>query len=80
MNRLAVVAVQEEENQLLCVTKTEDSTGKVAADAEKEAINNWDFLKESLPAVLILLEHLTVGSTVEVVFYFNSPSTDSCSG
>ena len=79
MNRLAVVAVQEEENQLLCVTKTEDSTGKVEADAEKEAINNWDFLKESLPAVLILL-HLTVGSTVEVVFYFNSSSTDSCSG
>ena len=30
MNRLAVVAVQEKENQLLCVTKTEDSTGKVA--------------------------------------------------
>ena len=41
VNRLAVVAVQEEENQLLCVTKTEDSTGKVEADAEKEAINNW---------------------------------------
>ena len=41
MNRLAVVAVQEEENQLLCVTKTEDSTGKVEADAEKQAINNW---------------------------------------
>ena len=79
MNRLAVVAVQEEENQLLCVAKTEDSTGKVEADAEKEAINNGDFLKESLPAVLILL-HLTVGSTVEVVFYFNSSSTDSCSG
>ena len=41
VNRLAVVAVQEEENQLLCVTKTEDSTGKVEADAVKEAINNW---------------------------------------
>ena len=41
MNRLAVVAVQEEERQLLCVTKTEDSTGKVEAYAEKEAINNW---------------------------------------
>ena len=44
MNRLAVVAVQEEENQLLCVTKTEDSTGKVEADAEKEAINNWGII------------------------------------
>ena len=41
VNRLAVVAVQEEENQLLCVTTTEDSTGKVEADAVKEAINNW---------------------------------------
>ena len=41
VNRLAVVAVQEEENQLLCVTKTEYSTGKVEADAVKEAINNW---------------------------------------
>ena len=28
VNRLAVVAVQEEENQLLCVTKTVDSTGR----------------------------------------------------
>ena len=26
---------------MLCVAKTEDSTGKVEADAEKEAINNW---------------------------------------
>ena len=42
MNRLAEVAVQEEENQLLCVTKTKDSTGIIVeADAEKEAINNW---------------------------------------
>ena len=41
VNRLAVVAVQEKENQLVCVTKTEDSTGKVEAGAEKEAINNW---------------------------------------
>ena len=41
MNRLAVVAVQEEENQLLCIAKTENSTGKVEADAVKEAIDNW---------------------------------------
>ena len=26
---------------MLCVTKTEDCTGKVEADAVKEAINNW---------------------------------------
>ena len=41
LNRLAVVAVQEDENQLLCITKTKDATGKVEADAVKEAINNW---------------------------------------
>ena len=29
VNRLAVVAVQEEGNQLLCIAKTDDSTGKV---------------------------------------------------
>ena len=46
MNRLAVVAVQEEENQLLCVTKTEDSTEKVEADAVNEAINNWGLSEE----------------------------------
>ena len=36
VNRLAVVAVQEEGNQLLCIAKTDDSTGKV-----KEALDNW---------------------------------------
>ena len=38
VNRLAVVAVQEDENQLLCITKTKDATGKVEVDAVKEAI------------------------------------------
>ena len=37
----------------------------------RKQLTTGDFLKESLPAVLILL-HLTVGPTVEVVFYFNS--------
>ena len=32
VNRLAVVLVQEEKNKILCVTKTEDSTGKVEAE------------------------------------------------
>ena len=45
----------------------------------RNQLTTGDFLKESFPAVLILL-HQTVGSTVEVVFYFNSSSTDSCSG
>ena len=73
VNRLAVVADQEEENQLLCVTKTEDSTGKVEADAEKEAINNWG-LSEGIIACCFDT------TSSNSVFYFNSSSTDSCSG
>ena len=41
VNRLAVVAVQEEGNQLLCIAKTDDSTGKVEAATVKEALDNW---------------------------------------
>ena len=41
VNRLAVVAVQEEGNQLLCIDKTDDSTGKVEAATVKEALDNW---------------------------------------
>ena len=39
VNRLAVVAVQEKDNQLLCVTKTDDSTGKT--EAEGKALEDW---------------------------------------
>ena len=38
VNRLAVVAFQEDENQLLCIMKTEDASEKVEVDAVKEAI------------------------------------------
>ena len=38
VNRLAVVAVRENENLLLCITKTKDATGKVEVYAVKEAI------------------------------------------
>ena len=41
VNRLAVVAVQVEGNQLLCIAKTDDSTGKVEAATVKEALDNW---------------------------------------
>ena len=41
VNRLAVVVAQEEENQLLCVTKTDDSTGKTEAEAVKKALEDW---------------------------------------
>ena len=36
-----MVAVQEEGNQLLCIAKTDDSTGKVEAATVKEALDNW---------------------------------------
>ena len=39
-NRLAVVVAQEEENQLLCVTKTDDSTGKTETKAVKKALED----------------------------------------
>ena len=40
VNRLAVVLVQEE-NKILCITKTEDSTGKVEAEKVKEVLESW---------------------------------------
>ena len=47
VNRLAVVAAQEKDNQLLCITKTDDSTGK--AEAVGKALEDWG-LKESIIA------------------------------
>ena len=49
VNRLAVVAAQEKDNQLLCVTKTDDSTGKTEAEAVGKALEDWG-LKESIIA------------------------------
>ena len=41
MNRLAMVLVQEEENKILAITKTSNSTGKVEAEKVKEILDNW---------------------------------------
>ena len=41
VNRLPVVLVQEEENKILYITKTEDSTGKVEAEKVKEVLESW---------------------------------------
>ena len=49
VNRLAVVAAQEKDNQLLCVTKTDDSTEKTEAEAVGKALEDWG-LKESIIA------------------------------
>ena len=48
MNRLAVVAAQEAENQLLCITKTEDATGKTEAVAVGRALETWEIKKSLL--------------------------------
>ena len=36
-----MVLVQEEENKILCITKTEDSTGKVEEEKVKEVLESW---------------------------------------
>ena len=45
VNRLAVVIVQEAENQLLCITKTEDVTRKTEAVAVGNALEAWGIKK-----------------------------------
>ena len=42
VNRLAVVLVQEDHNQLLCIAKTSDATGRTEAVAVKAALDKWD--------------------------------------
>ena len=41
MNRLAMVLVQEEENKILAITNTSNSTSKVEAEKVKEIFDNW---------------------------------------
>ena len=46
MNRLAVVLVQEEENKILCISKTEDLTGKKEAEMVKETLDIWNITEK----------------------------------
>ena len=48
-NRLAVVIVHEEENQILAIARTDDATGAVEATTVKEALDSWG-LTESIIA------------------------------
>ena len=73
VNRLAVVAEQEERNQLLCIAKTDDSTGKVEAATVKEAL-----MKSSLPALTPPLP--TLGSTAAAQSSYSSTPTGNSSG
>jgi len=41
VNRLAVVLVQENENKLLAISKTDGSTGKVEAETVKKVLDEW---------------------------------------
>ena len=77
VNRLAVVAVQEEGNQLLCIAKTDDSTGKVEAATVKEALDNWG-ISDGIIALTPPLP--TPGSTAAAQSYCSSTSTGNSSG
>ena len=50
VNLLAVVDVQEKEDQLLCITKTTDATRRVEAAAVKEALDNWGISTDTIIA------------------------------
>ena len=41
VNRLAVVLVQKEENKILCIASTDDSTGKTEAESVKKSLDDW---------------------------------------
>ena len=41
VNRLAVVLVQKEENKILCIARTGDSTGKTEAESVKKSLDDW---------------------------------------
>ena len=42
VNRLAVVLVQKDDNKILCIARTDDSTGKTEAETVKKALDDWD--------------------------------------
>ena len=42
VNRLAVVLVQKDDNKILCIARTDDSTGKMEAETVKKALDDWD--------------------------------------
>ena len=50
VNRLAVVLVQEEENKILAICKTSDSTGRTEAEKVQEILHDWN-LTEKIVAV-----------------------------
>ena len=49
-NRLAILFVAEEENKILSILKTADSTGKTEAEAVKDSLDSWS-LTEKIAAV-----------------------------
>ena len=42
VNRLAVVLVQENENKILSIARTDDSTGRTEAEAVKTTLDEWE--------------------------------------
>ena len=41
VNRLAVVLVQEQDNKILCISKTENATGRTEAEMVKQTLDDW---------------------------------------
>ncbi|KAL5247223.1 hypothetical protein ACHWQZ_G019171 [Mnemiopsis leidyi] len=46
VNRLAVVLVQEEENKILCITKTESLSERTEAETLKKSLDSWGIADE----------------------------------
>ena len=73
INRLAVVLVQKEENKILCIARTDDSTGKTEAEAVKKSLDDWQ-----LASYIISMGFDTTSSNTGVhkgALY--SPTTDA---
>ena len=62
MNRLTMVLVQEEENKIFCVSKTEDSTGKKEVEMAKETLDIWNITEK-----IIAIGFHTTSSNTEVI-------------
>ena len=77
MNRLAVVAVQKDENQLLCIAKTDNATGRVEAATVKEALDNWESSDGIIASCFDTTSNtgVNIGSTVILQQLLNQPTS-----
>ena len=57
VNRLAIVAVQEDCNQILTIAKTENGTGEVEARAVAGALEEWELTNKVIASGFYRLDH-----------------------